>query len=324
MVKPNNILMQAEQGSVAAIIQVLNQQLSTSGVRVRAVLVKGVLQLLCEAGDAARLERQQLVQHIRQILESLHPRHIRRVRINSRIVNEQQLLWLDEVNRDADSQLLWSEDIVLSWRNPVTQIVKRWRDQAKESDILPLSAIRQQRERRQFWRGLWGGALLGVGTLVAGGLLYSWLQSETPGGISISRLTGIQLGTQPQTTDNQPSASERSDSDSLVLNSIAGAKGDRSGAPSAQSAPQSALSPTPPQPADPFAEAVRIAERAAVAGQTASTQAEWLELAAAWQQASNFMGQVASGDGRYATAQDRYQLYQQYEAAARSQAQRAQ
>ena len=42
----NDIRKQAHQGSVAAIIQVLNQELSDLGVRTRAVYDGGLLQLL--------------------------------------------------------------------------------------------------------------------------------------------------------------------------------------------------------------------------------------------------------------------------------------
>ena len=41
-----NITKQARQGSVAAIIQVLNDKLADSGVRTRAIFEDGVLQLL--------------------------------------------------------------------------------------------------------------------------------------------------------------------------------------------------------------------------------------------------------------------------------------
>ena len=42
----NDIAWQAHQGSVAAIIQVLNERLVMYSVRTRAVFVNGVLQLL--------------------------------------------------------------------------------------------------------------------------------------------------------------------------------------------------------------------------------------------------------------------------------------
>jgi len=61
---------------------------------------------------------------------------------------------------------------------------------------------------------------------------------------------------------------------------------------------------------DPFAQAVLIAQAAVESGKSASTSAEWLELASRWQRASDLMAQVPADDERYATAQDRQILYQ--------------
>ncbi|WP_442946949.1 hypothetical protein [Nostoc sp. CMAA1605] len=118
----NDIAWQAHQGSVAAIIQLLNDNLTKSGVRIRAIFVDGVLQLLCEAAKAELLEQSSLVEQIQQILESIAPRNIRRIRINSRIVREQQLLWLTELERE--NQLLWSQEITLAQPNIVQQLIK--------------------------------------------------------------------------------------------------------------------------------------------------------------------------------------------------------
>ncbi|NEP42216.1 MAG: hypothetical protein F6K35_24555, partial [Okeania sp. SIO2H7] len=118
MVQPvDDIFVQASLGSVAAIIQVLNERLADCGVRTRAVFVDGLLNLLCEAPTPEQLEQSALVDRVRQILQEISPRNINRVRINSRIVREQQLLWLEEVNRDRKNQLLWSEDITLTKPN---------------------------------------------------------------------------------------------------------------------------------------------------------------------------------------------------------------
>ncbi|WP_427162869.1 hypothetical protein ACQFX9_12940 [Aliinostoc sp. HNIBRCY26] len=118
----NDIAWQAHQGSVAAIIQLLNDKLTKSGVRIRAIFVDGVLQLLCEAAKAELLEQSSLVEQIQQILESIAPRNIRRIRINSRLVREQQLLWLTELERE--NQLLWSQEITLAQPNIVQQLIK--------------------------------------------------------------------------------------------------------------------------------------------------------------------------------------------------------
>ncbi len=120
----NDIAWQAHQGSVAAIIQLLNEKLAKSGVRTRAIFSDGVLQLLCEAARVEQLEQSPLVEQIQQILESIAPRHIRRVNINSRIVREQQLLWLKEIDSDRENQLLWSQEITLIQPNIVKQLIK--------------------------------------------------------------------------------------------------------------------------------------------------------------------------------------------------------
>ncbi len=107
----DDIVQQARQGSVAAIIQVLNEKLAEAGVRTRAMFADGVLQLLCEASSVSHLEQSFLVERVREILEWLAPRHIRRVKINSRIVREQQLLWLEEISREPEKQLLWAKKL---------------------------------------------------------------------------------------------------------------------------------------------------------------------------------------------------------------------
>ena len=62
--------------------------------------------------------------------------------------------------------------------------------------------------------------------------------------------------------------------------------------------------------ADDFAEAVRIAEQASVDGQSANKAADWLDLAARWQKASDLMGNIPKGDEQYAIAQGRIKIYQ--------------
>ena len=329
MVKTNKLVAQAEQGSIAAIIQVLNQNLAASGVRVRAVLVRGVLQLLCEAADTDRLERHQLVQRIRQILEALHPKHIRRVCINSRIVNEQQLLWLDEINRDPTGQLLWSEEILLSRPNPLFRWVKAVRATPEEPEILPASTERQRYAQRQYWRGLWGGAALGAGLLLVGGLLYSWLQADTQGRVTMGML--LDTISEPERTAPQADAASRvletNPSAANPTPAIApngGEAQDEDGSSPEASAIAAAEGRSNLVADDPFTAAVRLAEQSASQGQTANTSDEWLTIASSWQLAAKLMGQVAADDSRYPTAQDRYLLYQTYEAQARTQAQQAQ
>jgi hypothetical protein len=284
MVDPiDDIARQARQGSVSAIIQILNDKLADAGVRTRAMFDQGVLQLLCEAAEPSQLEQPILVPQVRQILELLQPRNVRRVNINSRIVREQQLLWLEEIRRDP-GKLLWSEEITLAKPSLFQRLAQDRQD--TRSDIprtsFPTASPRILREKKVFWRGLLGGASLSLFLLLLGWALYSWLTPKAN-------------QTANQITNQSNSAS-------------------RPSLPAASPA-------SPAAGADPFAEAVRLAEKTVIAGQAAQTSAEWLEVASRWQRASDLMGQIPSEDPRYPTAQDRVQLYQQNSASALEKAQ---
>lgn len=183
----DDIAKQARQGSVAAIIQTLNEQLAVGGVRTRAIFADGVLQLLCEAAQSEQLEKDRLVKQIRQILETISPRNIRRVKINSRIVREQQLLWLEEIHRDPENQLLWSEEITLARPNLFKQMAEeiklRQATPTKEPDfpkVTPLSS----RQKRSDWRGVIKGAGLTLLVLLFGWITYEWAGSKLKSNVS--------------------------------------------------------------------------------------------------------------------------------------------
>lgn len=170
----NDIYRQAHQGSVAAIIQILNDKLSTSGVRTRAIFANGVLQLLCEAATPDQLDRATLIDRIRKILESISPRNIRRVNINSRIVREQQLLWFEEINRDPDGQLLWAQEIALKRPNFVKGMFEDLRETFSDRDDLPKTLSPQAvREKKQFTKGILGGVVMSAIVLSAGWGVYA-------------------------------------------------------------------------------------------------------------------------------------------------------
>ena len=268
----NDIVKQANQGSVAAIIQVLNERLADSGVRTRAIFADGVLQVLCEAATPEQLEPSELIGQVRQTLEAIAPRNIRRVNINSRIVREQQLLWLDEISRDPENQLLWSQEITLNKANLLRHLLNEWRQNtAPQKTNLPTRTRGQQREQRQFWRGLVGGAGASILLLLGGWAFYSWHAAKP-------------------TTVASPSSSQVATTPTQTALDTSGVK------------------PTP-KPQDSFLIAVRIAEQASQEGSTAQSPAQWLELAARWQRASDLMANVPSGDDRYVTAQDRVVAY---------------
>ncbi len=289
MVDPmDDIVRQARQGSVSAIIQVLNEKLAGSGIRTRAMFSQGVLQLLCEGAKPDQLEQPVIVPQVRQILESLQPRHIRKANINCRVVREQQLLWLEEISRDPDNQLLWSEEITLrqpSFFQRLTQDAKDRRHGSTRMEMAKTPPKRLAREKKVFWRGLVGGASLSLFLLLLGWATYGWLSPKLAG--------------QPAATDT-PKAPTPEASPSLAASTQ----------PKPATATTASQRPTSPKP-DPFAEAVRLAEGTVTNGQAAQTPAEWLEVATRWQRASDLMSQVPSSDPRYVTAQDRVNQYRQ-------------
>ncbi|OAB56551.1 hypothetical protein AY599_12230 [Leptolyngbya valderiana BDU 20041] len=174
----DNIVQQARQGSIAAIVQVLNDNLTESGLRTRAVFADGWLQLLCESPNADRLEREEVVEQVRTLLEEISPRNIRRVNLNCRIAREEQLLWLEEIERDPENQLLWSQQLVLRRPNPIAELVDslkstRGRRKVALPKKLPVSMPTRPRDRLQ--QGLIFGFV--VSLLLVFGL--NWLYQRT-------------------------------------------------------------------------------------------------------------------------------------------------
>jgi len=279
----DDIAKQARQGSVAAIIQTLNEQLAEAGVRTRAVFADGALQLLCEAARPEQLEQSKLVAKVREILEGIGPRNIRRVKINSRIVREQQLLWLEEIMRDPENQLLWSENIILAKPNLFKRIAEGVKDQQRtprKEPAFPEVSSRIGRKKKSYRRGIISGVGFSLLLLLLGWLSYQWLS--------------------PKQNRQMAAQGQNSSTDS-----------------SKQALTQKPRSNTA---SDSFAQAVRLAEQASTSSKNVKTAAQWLDVAAKWEQAADLMGAVQANDSRYKTAQGRMILYRQYSEVAQKQA----
>jgi hypothetical protein len=296
MVNPmDDIARQARQGSVAAIIQVLNEKLADSGVRTRAIVDdNGILQILCEAARVEQLEQSILVHVVRHILESISPRNIRRVNINSRIVREQQLLWLEEITRDPENQLLWSQEITLPQHNPIKQFIKDLQAKNNDTGTIPLPkppssrrplTSKQNQQQNQMWRAMLGGASLCLFLLLFGWAVYGWLGGKINNPLSAESTNSV-----APTTKNQQN-------------------------PTNESLPSGKTE-------DPFIAAVRIANQASATGRTAQTSAQWLDLAARWQRAADLMAAVPPTHSRYKEAQIRTKLYREYSQSAQKEAQK--
>lgn len=315
---------QARQGSVAAIIQVLNERLSDSGIRTRAVVADGTLQLLCEAATPEQLDQSTVVERVRSELETISPQRIKKVKINSRIAREAQLLWLEEINRNPEKALLWSEVITL--KRPF--FVKRWiRDRHLKPAGPIFKDISQPEPSSSLLSKLVGGTGLLLLLLVAGWLFRNDLGRLQQAGSTVPINAA-------ETEDSAPAITDTAITEPATSSAPkTSAPKTRSNDPLQQSQGQRAANTTPPAaPAnqitasnrsptgtssnassvadDAFAAAVRIAEQASVDGQSAKTAAEWLDLAARWQKASDLMGNIPKGDEQYAIAQDRIKTYQ--------------
>lgn len=294
----NDIAWQARQGSVAAIIQLLNEKLANSGVRTRAIFADGVLQLLCEAATVEQLEQSTLVEQIQQILESTAPRNIRRININSRIVREEQLLWLKEITNDPENQLLWSQEITLAQPHilkqliqdltePQTEVLKTNFTKTKLSNTSVFT--KKNKHKNSFQTGLL------VVTSLCSLLLLGWV-------------VYAQLG------DKLKNLLPRENTQTLAIPTTNDNKAQKP-ANTAKNNPS-----VPSEDSDPFTAGVRIAIQASASGKTATTSTQWLELAARWQQASDLMSKVLPQHSRYQDAQIRTKLYKKYSEAAQKEA----
>lgn len=319
---------QARQGSVAAIIQVLNERLADVGIRTRAVVADGALQLLCEADTADKLEQTRTVERVRKELEAISPQRIKRVKINSRIVREEQLLWLEEINRDPENALLWSETITL--RQPF--FLQRW---IRDRHLKPAGPIFRDITVPETPQGSFSSKAIGAVGLAALLVGVGWLFREDLGvtsgppdtiastTVEDSETTANEApaaGLSQQTNQSQQNERTADTTPSAETSEVATESVDSSSpdsSPSEESDPTDSSADTPTDSAsstgnasDAFAQAVRIASQAAADGQSASTAAEWLDLAARWQKASDLMSNIPEGNEQYAIAQDRIETYQ--------------
>lgn len=254
---------QARSGSITAIIQILNEKLATSGVRTRAMLEGGSLQLLCEAAEQKSLKKSQLLPRVRTILEEIAPRNIDKVCMYSRLNQEQQLLWLKEVQEDNKGHVIWTEELKLTKPPFWKQVTEDW--QYGRQKARRIAELKSQAQHQPSRIGDWSRSQ------------RSWV-SALVGGVSVA---AVVMGGWTLWNNYQ----ERTQSNTAPAKAV-GQQGE-----------------------DAFAQAVQLAEQSSLAGQSAETEAEWLELAANWKKASDLMRQVPSDDPRYIKAQDRVNLY---------------
>ncbi|MGK7920451.1 MAG: hypothetical protein AB4080_10655 [Trichodesmium sp.] len=287
MVNQNNdIFTQARQGSVAAIISILNQELATLGIRIRAIFSDGVLQVLCEAPEVEQLEKSNLVEQLRETLEKISPRNIQQVKINSRIIQEQKLLWLEDITRESENQFLWSQKITLAKPNIFQQIANIFQKNEPKSTKIPLYKSvysRGMQKPNQFQPDVIGIFFLSLLMLTLGLLINRWVNFSEREVIVASENTVSQSPS--PTTQKSP---ENNDDQSKVA----------------------------------FTQAVRLAQKAVADGKIAQSQEEWVAIAKTWQQAAELMASVAPSYSKYDVAVNRTELYQKYSNVAKKEAEK--
>jgi hypothetical protein len=186
------------------------------------------------------------------------------------------LLWLEEITRDPENQLLWSEQIVLAKPNLFKQLAEGFKDRQtvpRKKPDFPSVSSRSLREKVPYRRGIVSGVSLTLLLLLVGWLLHQRLGSKL-------NFSTAQISATPATSPKAGSST----------------------------------------PVDPFVQAVRLAEQASAANRSVKTSAQWLDVAAKWERASDFMSAVKPNDSRYKTAQNRMLLYRKNSEAAQKQA----
>ena len=282
----NNTLMEARRGSIAAIIQIMNEHLAELDVRIRAIFSDGVLQVLCEASQVEQLEKSSIVEAVKQILEAISPSNIQQVKVHSRIVQQQQLLWLEDITREPKNKLLWSQTITLNKLNIFQQIGNNVHTNKLKTAKIPLSkGIYSMGRQKLNW---FEPHVIGIFFL---SLLMLTL------GIQINKLLNIpriyQVTAPEETVPYSPSPNNKSSSEDIQAKSKAA-----------------------------FTQAVRLAQKAVADGKVAQSQQEWMAIAKTWLEAAELMASVSPSYSRYDIAVNRAEIYQKHSDIAKKEAEK--
>ena len=282
----NDTFMQARQGSITAIIQIMNEQLAKLGVRIRAIFSDGVLQVLCEASEVQQLKKSSIVEEVREILEAISPHNIQQVKINSRVLQEQQLLWLEDITRERKNQLLWSQTITLTKPNIFKQIANNFQKNKPTPTKIPLSKSIYSKgiqKLNQFQPDVIGIFFLSLLMLILGIQINKWLN-----------LSGIyEIKALENAASQSPSPTNKKSSEDIEPKSKAA-----------------------------FTQAVRLAQKAVADGKIAQSQEEWMAIAKTWQQAAELMASVSPSYSRHDIAVDRAEVYQKHSDIAKKEAEK--
>ncbi len=279
----NRTMTEARQGNIAALLQVLNEELGKIGVRARAIFTDGILHLLCESDSQEYLEQSELVPRIQELFAEIAPTDIQRVKINARISQPQQIFWLDAINKDPANQLLWSQLI----------------DLVKPNIWQVLANGGFSHGNYQFLWGLITGLIFGAIATA----LYQML--TMPKGNQMATDVNTNQISIPATTTTAMPRMQPSPSITVTPSPLA---------------TTTETAETLFNPEESFKEAVRLAQSASDAGKVAQSREDWLAIAERWQKAADLMASIPPEYERYDVAADRAFAYQQNSYAAQGEA----
>ena len=314
--KPNPLEL-AKQGDPNAIAALLNRTLQPKGITASAEQEDGFLHIILKAAQVPN--QQAVVTFIHQGMTKLESEAIHTVRIDGYQNGQDIPAWSDEFGLETAS--LFHSDVMPPIEETPTYedldspgIDDEYPESAGIDDIDGYEVEEEGEEgedappakaKRPMNKGLLLGGIAALVAIAAIGAI-AVLKPPIPG------LFGNEAEEASEPAATQTAAPAKPAAPAATGNRPA------TPVPAAtpnQPAPAPAATPNQPAPApaaqsDPWREGVNSATRAANLAQTASTQAQWNEVATQWQQAIELMKKVPQSSPNYQAAQDRVVSYQ--------------
>lgn len=318
--KPNP-LERAKQGDPNAIAALLNRTLQPKGITASAEQENGFLHIILKAAQVPN--QQAVVTFIHQGMTKLESDAIHTVRIDGYQNGQDHPAWSDEFNLEIAGLIPDESDLMPPIEEPSYDdldspgIDDEYAESAGIDDISDYESMEDGEDEEEAppakaKRPINKGLLLGgIGALVALAAVGAVVVLKPP----IPGLFGNEAEEASEPAATQPTPAKPA---------APAATGNKPATPVPAATPNkpaaTANKPATPAPAatpnkpaaqsDPWREGVNSAIKAANLAQTASTQAQWNEVATQWQQAIDLMKKVPQSSPNYQAAQERVVSYQ--------------
>lgn len=316
----SNPLELAKQGDPNAIAALLNRTLQPKGITASAEQEDGFLHIILKAAQVPN--QQAVVTFIHQGMTKLESEAIHSVRIDGYQNGQDIPAWSDEFGLETAS--LFHSDVM-----PPIEETQSYEDLDSPGmdDEYPESAgiddidgyeteeegeeIEEETPPAKAKRPMNKGLLLGgIAALVAIAAIGAIAVLKPP----IPGLFGNEAeeASEPAATETAAPAKPAAPAatGNKPVTPVPAATPNKPAASAPAATPNKPAASTPAAQSDPWREGVNSATRAANLAQTASTQAQWNEVATQWQQAIDLMKKVPQSSPNYQAAQDRVASYQ--------------